>query len=54
MANLVLSLVIVVIILLFIEFLMAMDEMDKSKRIWIRISGIIIFIILYLIDNIPG
>lgn len=50
MANLVLSLVITVIVLLFIEFLMAMDEMDKSERIWIRISGIIIFIAIWLID----
>lgn len=54
MANLVLSLVIIIIILLFIEFLMAMDEMDKSERIWIRIVGIIIFISLWFIDNMPG
>lgn len=54
MANLVLSLVITVIVLLFIEFLMAMDEMDKSERVWIRIISIIIFISLWLIDNMPG
>ena len=54
MANLIISLVIVVIVLLFIEFLMAMDEMDKSERIWIRIAGIIIFIAIWLIDNMPG
>lgn len=54
MANLVLSLVITVIVLLFIEFLMAMDEMDKSERIWVRIVCIIIFISLWLIDNMPG
>ena len=54
MANLVLSLVITVIVLLFIEFLMAMDEMDKDQRIWIRIIGVIIFITLCLIDNMPG
>lgn len=54
MANLVLSLVITVIVLLFIEFLMAMDEMDKSERIWIRIIGIIVFISLWIIDNMAG
>lgn len=54
MTNLVLSLVITVIVLLFIEFLMAMDEMEKDKRIWIRIVGIIIFISLWLIDNMAG
>lgn len=54
MANLVLSLIITIIVLLFIEFLMAMDEMDKSERVWIRIIGIIIFISLWLIDNMPG
>lgn len=54
MANLVSSLVITVIVLLFIEFLMAMDEMDKDKRILIRIAGIIIFISLWFIDNMLG
>lgn len=54
MANLVLSLVITVIVLLFIEFLMAIDEMDKDERIWIRIAGIIIFISIWFIDNMPG
>lgn len=54
MANLIISVVVIIIVLLFIEFLMAMDEMDKSKRIWIRIAGIIIFITLWLIDNMPG
>ncbi len=33
---------------------MAMDEMDKSERIIIRIIGIIIFIAIWLIDNMPG
>lgn len=54
MANLVLSFAIIIIVLLFIEFLMAIDEMDKDKRILIRIAGIIIFISLWLIDNMPG
>lgn len=54
MANLIISLVIVIIILLFTEFIMAMDEMDKSERIWIRIIGIIIFISIWIIDNMPG
>lgn len=54
MANLVLSLVITILVLGFIEFLMAMDEMDKDQRIWIRIIGVIIFITLCLIDNMPG
>lgn len=54
MANLVLSLAITIIVLLFIEFLMAIDEMDKDKRILIRIAGIIIFIVIWLIDNMPG
>lgn len=54
MANLVLSTVITIMVLLFIEWLMAIDEMDKSERIWIRIVGIIIFISLWLIDNMPG
>lgn len=54
MVNLIISLVVVIIILLFIEFLMAMDEMDKSERIWIRIIGIIIFISFWLINNMAG
>lgn len=54
MANLVLSLAITIIVLLFIEFLMAIDEMDKDKRIFIRIAGIIIFIVIWFIDNMPG
>lgn len=54
MANLIISIVVIIIVLLFIEFLMAMDEMDKDQRIWIRIIGIIIFISLLLIDNMPG
>lgn len=54
MANLIILAVVIIIVLLFIEFLMAMDEMEKDKRIWIRISGIIIFIAIWLIDNMPG
>lgn len=54
MVNLIISVVVIIIVLGFIEFLMAMDEMDKSERIWIRIIGIIIFISLWLIDNMPG
>lgn len=33
---------------------MAMDEMDKDKRILIRIVGIVIFITIWFIDNMPG
>lgn len=54
MANLIISLVVIILVLGFIEFLMAMDEMDKDQRIWIRIVGVIIFITLCLIDNMPG
>lgn len=54
MANLIISVFVTIVILLFIEFLMAMDKMDKSERIWIRIIGIIIFITLLIIDNMPG
>lgn len=54
MANLIISIVVIIIVLGFIEFLMTMDEMDKDKRILIRIIGIIIFISLWLIDNMPG
>lgn len=54
MTNLIISVIITILLLGFIEFLMAMDEMDKDKRVWIRIVGIIIFIAIWLIDNMPG
>lgn len=54
MVNLIISVIVTILVLGFIEFLMAIDEMDKDKRILIRIAGIIIFISLWLIDNMAG
>lgn len=54
MANLIISIIVIIIVIVIIEFLMKAIKLNDSEEIWIRIIGIIIFIMLWLIDNMPG
>lgn len=50
----ILQIILSVLVLLFVELIMVLAKLDKDQKYMVRLIGIVLWLILFLAETIPG